>query len=129
VGAPNPVTLMLAGNPGGATLSGTTTVLPVNGIATFNGISLDKVGAAYTFLVTSPGLQSATSTPFDVIAGAANQLALLTPPSSSGQSGIVLAQQPVLQLKDGQGNNVAQANVAITASIASGPGGATLGGV
>ncbi|HTL06124.1 MAG TPA: Ig-like domain-containing protein, partial [Gemmatimonadales bacterium] len=128
VGAPNPVTIQLAGNPGGATLAGQTTVTPQNGIATFSSLSLNKVGTAYTFLVTSPGLVEATSIPFDVIAGSANQLVFTVAPSTGARSGVALAQQPALQLKDNSGNNVAQANVLITASISGGPSGATLGG-
>ncbi|HEV8151147.1 MAG TPA: Ig-like domain-containing protein, partial [Gemmatimonadales bacterium] len=126
VGALNPVSIAIAGNPGGATLSGQTTVTPSSGIATFSTLSLNRVGNAYTFLVTSPGLQSVTSDPFDVIAGSANQLAFVTAPSSAAQSGVAFGQQPVLQLKDGSGNNVQQAGVVLTASIASGPAGAAL---
>jgi Big-like domain-containing protein len=128
VGAPNPVTIALAGNPGGATLTGQKVVTPSNGIATFSDLVLDRVGTAYTFQVTSPGLLSATSSPFDVIAGSANQLGFTTAPPGTAQSGVILAPQPALQLKDASGNNVAQANVPITATIATGPSGASLSG-
>ena len=122
VGAGNQVTIALAGNPGGASLSGTTQASAVNGIVTFADLVLNRVGTGYTFLVTSPGLTSATSSPFAVSAGAASRLALITQPSSSAQSGQLLAPQPSVQLQDIAGNAASQAGVAITAAIASGTG-------
>src|SRR5207247_9172800 len=38
------VSLALGANPGGGTLSGTTTEGAVNGVATFAGVTIDKVG-------------------------------------------------------------------------------------
>jgi pre-peptidase len=52
-------------------------------------------------------------------------LSLLTPPSASPQSGIPFFQQPVVQLLDPNGAPLAQAGVAVTASVSS--GGGTLG--
>src|SRR5207244_10031349 len=46
--------------------------------------------------------------------------------SATAQSGVAFAQQPVVQLRDGDGNAVNQAGVTITAAIATGAG--TLGG-
>ena len=60
------VTIGIANNPGGATLTGTTTVAAVNGIATFTGLKLDKAGTAYTLVATSPGLMPDTSAVFSV---------------------------------------------------------------
>jgi hypothetical protein len=56
----------------------------------------------------------------------ATHLLVTTQPSSTAQSGVAFAQQPVVQLRDASGNNVSQAGVAITAGIAT--GGGTLGG-
>src|SRR5207249_4470210 len=42
------VTVALGINPGGATLSGTTSVAAVSGVATFSSLSIDKVGTGYT---------------------------------------------------------------------------------
>jgi hypothetical protein len=53
------------------------------------------------------------------------RLSLLTPPSPSPQSGIPFFEQPVVQLSDPNGAPIAQAGVAVTASVSS--GGATLG--
>src|SRR5258708_17757977 len=59
-------------------------------------------------------------------AGAASELTVTTQPSTTAQSGVAFAQQPVLQLRDGAGNAVSQAGVSVTATIATGTG--TLGG-
>lgn len=49
-----------------AMLSGTTTVNSVNGIATFNNISLTEPGNGYIINATSTNIQSATSSSFNV---------------------------------------------------------------
>src|SRR5207244_2595297 len=63
------VTVALAANPGGATLSGTTSIAAVAGVATYSTLRLDKVGTGYTLTATASGLTSATSTPFNIVAG------------------------------------------------------------
>src|SRR5204863_9103056 len=47
------VTVALGANPGSGTLSGTTTVAPVAGVATFPGLSINKVGTGYTLTVSA----------------------------------------------------------------------------
>ena len=64
---------------------------------------------------------SATAT-----AGAPARLAVRTQPSPSAVSGVVLEQQPVIQLLDAAGNEAAQSGVAVGVAIATGDG--TLGG-
>ncbi len=66
------------------------------------------------------------ATDFRVAVAAANKLALVTQPSAAAQSGVVLARQPVVQLQDANGSPVSQAGVAVTATIFTGPNGATL---
>jgi hypothetical protein len=63
-----PVTIALGANPGGGTLSGTTTVNAVNGVATFTNLSIDKPGVGYTLVASAAGLSSSTSTAFSVTA-------------------------------------------------------------
>jgi len=62
------VTLVLGTNPGGSTLSGTTSVNAVAGTATFDTLSLNNVGNGYTLVASSSGLTGATSNPFNIIA-------------------------------------------------------------
>ena len=67
--ATNQVTLALSapGNPP-ATLSGTKTATPSGGVATFSGLSVDKVGT-YTLSATATGLGPDTSASFIITAG------------------------------------------------------------
>ena len=54
----------VSGGPG--TLSVTTTLSAVHGVATFSGLSIDTVGAGYQLTATSAGLAPATSATFTV---------------------------------------------------------------
>src|SRR5207245_2387188 len=69
--ATNQVSVALGANPGGGTLSGTTTVNAVNGLATFNDLTLDKAGVGYTLVFSSPGLTSRESNTFNISPAAA----------------------------------------------------------
>ena len=62
------VTIAIGANPGNGTLSGTLTVAAVNGVATFNGLSINKAGTGYTLTATDGSLTAATSNAFDVTA-------------------------------------------------------------
>ena len=62
-----PVTIGIGFNAGPGTLSGTLTRNAVNGIATFNDLSIDTPGNGYTLVATSGLLAPATSAPFNVI--------------------------------------------------------------
>jgi streptogramin lyase len=70
-GFPSTVTLKLANNPSSATLSGTLTVTPNQGVATFSDLSIDKAGSAYTLNASTMDFEfkAATSTSFDVTSG------------------------------------------------------------
>ena len=61
------VQLQILNNPGGGTLTGTTTVAAVNGVATFANLAITLPGVGYTLQATSPGLTPATSQPFDIV--------------------------------------------------------------
>jgi hypothetical protein len=61
-----PVTLAIGNNPGGGTLSGTKTRNAINGVATFNDLSINKVGNGYTLVASSSGLTEATSSVFNI---------------------------------------------------------------
>ena len=66
------VTLALGANPGGGVLTctGGLSKVAVAGLATFAGCAISKGGIGYTLMASSTGLTSATSTPFNVTAGA-----------------------------------------------------------
>src|SRR2546430_973513 len=77
------VTMSLGANPGGSTLGGTTTVAAVNGVASFSTLTLDKTGTGYRLTGTATGLSTATSSAFEITAGAATQLVFRTQPSTT----------------------------------------------
>src|SRR5207253_1278691 len=68
------ITVAIGTNPASGTLSGTTTVAAVNGVATFSHLSIDKAGAGYTLTASASGLTSGTSSAFNISAGAAATL-------------------------------------------------------
>ncbi|WP_263366720.1 beta strand repeat-containing protein [Edaphobacter bradus] len=108
----------------GATLSGTLTQSAVNGVATFNNLSINKAGTAYTLTASSSPLTGATSSAFNISAGAATKLAYTTVPST-GTAGTAFS--VTVQSQDAGGNPVSPtSNTTITLSKAS--GGGTLSG-
>jgi hypothetical protein len=68
--ATDDVTMIILDNPGGGTLSGTTTVSAVNGVAVFSDLSIDTPGAYYRLEAGATGLNIAESNTFDVTAPA-----------------------------------------------------------
>src|SRR3989442_441188 len=82
------VTLALGNNPGNATLSGTTPVAAVNGVATFF-VSLNKAGTGYTLTASASGFATVTSTTFDITPGTATQLAFTVQPTNTVAGGAV----------------------------------------
>ncbi len=65
-GATDAVTVAIGTNPGRGTLSGTTTVNAVAGVASFTDLTIDQVGTGYTLVATSGSLSSATSAAFGI---------------------------------------------------------------
>jgi VCBS repeat-containing protein len=111
--ATDAVTLALDANPTGAILSGTLTVNAVNGVATFPGLSLDRVGSGYTLAASAAGLTGDTSPPFDILAGGANRLVFLLGPTNR-VVGQAFAPAIQVQVQDAAGNPVLSAVNAIT---------------
>ena len=60
------VTIAIGTNFAGGTLSGTTTVAAVNGVATFSNLAINAVGAGYTLVASSGSLTGATSSSFPI---------------------------------------------------------------
>jgi hypothetical protein len=77
------ITIAIAANPGGGTLSGTKTLNTSGGVASFSNLSIDKHGFGYTLTATSRGMNAATSADFDIW-GSLQQCS--TPPCSASQS-------------------------------------------
>ena len=107
-------------------LSSATSVTNSAGVATVT-LTTHTVTNTSTTVTATSGAISGTSPTITTVAGPMTQLTLTLTPSATAQSGVPFTQQPVVQLRDAQGNTVAQANVSVTATITA--GGGTLGGV
>ncbi len=121
------ITLAIGANPGSGTLAGTTAIAATSGEASFAGLSINKSGASYTLIATSPGLTSATSSAFNVSAGEGTRLVFTTQPGG-GSGGAAWAQQPSIVVQDANGNPVTTSTAAITVAIGTNPSAGTLSG-
>ncbi|TLY49131.1 MAG: hemagglutinin, partial [Gemmatimonadetes bacterium] len=121
------VAVAIASNPGGGTLSGTTTVAAVNGVATFSTLSIDKVGTGYTFAASATGPNGTTSTAFNITPGAASHLVFSVQPTTTTAGSLIT---PAVQVtaQDAQGNTATGFTGNITVAIGANPGGGTLSG-
>ncbi len=128
VAARDAVTLAIGTNPGSGTLSGTSTVNAVNGVATFSGLSINNAGTGYTLVASSGTLTSATSTTFDIKpAPAATQLAFVVQPSNA-TAGAAISPAVQVEIRDATGIRVATARDAVVLAIGINPGGGVLAG-
>src|SRR5204862_412292 len=121
------VTVALGSNPGGSTLGGTTTVAAVNGVASFSPLTLDKTGTGYVLTATATGLNTATSSSFNITAGVATQLAFGTEPGTTVANRQITPAVKVRAL-DAFGNVATGFTGAVAVALGSNPGSATLSG-
>ena len=123
------VTLAIGTNPGTGTLSGTRTVAAVAGVASFNDLSIDRVGVGYRLQVTASGLNAATSDAFAVTAGTATLIVFSVQPSTAA-AGAAIKPNVRLAAFDALGNPATGFTGAVTLAITVGTGtsGATLSG-
>ncbi|HEX4525926.1 MAG TPA: invasin domain 3-containing protein, partial [Gaiellaceae bacterium] len=121
------IAVAIGTNPGGATLSGTTTVSAVGGIATFSSLSLNNVGTGYTLQATSTGLSPATSSTFNVAVGAPAKLALVQQPTTVS-AGSSISPSVMVAIQDAAGNTVTTSSASVAVAIGTNPGVGTLSG-
>ena len=122
------VGMAIGTNPKGATLSGATTAVTANGIATFYTLSLDKAsGAPYTLVASLDGVPPAISAPFPVRAGTAQKIVFVAPPTSTA-CGAPFPYAVKVAVADAQGNVVARQGDHITVGLGANPGSALLAG-
>ncbi|PYO78044.1 MAG: hemagglutinin, partial [Gemmatimonadetes bacterium] len=121
------VTVTLGNNPGGSTLSGTTAVAAVNGVASFGSLTLDKTSSGYGLTATAAGLSSTTSSSFTITAGTATQLVFGTPPSTT-IAGHQISPAVKVRALDALGNVVSGFTGTVSVALGANPGGGTLSG-
>ena len=123
--ATNGIKLAIGANPGADTLSGTDSATAVNGVAVFASLALRRSGTGYTLVASSSGLAPATSTTFDVAAGAAAQLVPNSATSITDTVGTAVKTKPSVRVTDGFGNGVQ--GIGVTFAVTGG-GGSLTGG-
>src|SRR4029077_592012 len=121
------VTVAIGANPGGGTLSGTTTVSASSGVAAFTSLSIDKAGTGYTVTETDTGPSGATSAAFNIVAGAAAQLVFTVQPSNA-TAAAAISPAPRVTALDAQGNTATGFTGTVTVAIGTNAGGGTLSG-
>jgi uncharacterized delta-60 repeat protein len=80
------VTIGIGTNPSSGTLAGTKTVSAVGGTATFNNLSLDKLGTGYTLNASGTNMTDAISNSFNITVNAPSNISAI---AGSGQSAII----------------------------------------
>ena len=121
------VTLAIATNPAGGTLSGTLTVAAIAGVATFSGLTIDRSGAGYALAATASGAAAGSSASFDVTAGPATRLAFTAQPTSTFQ-GSAISPAVEVSARDAYDNPVTGFTGDVTLAIGTNPTGGTLSG-
>lgn len=118
-----PISVTLAS--GGGTLSGTTIVTSVAGVAQFSDLTLLGAVGPRTLTFAAPGLSSATSSSFALSPGPPSQVFVSQQPVGGAVSAPLLV-QPMVQLRDVSGNIATNATTPVSATISF--GGGTLAG-
>ena len=93
-----------------------------NGTVTYIDLRMDVAQAGAVLTFSAAGLTSIASGGFAVAPGVATQLAATTPPSASTVSGVAIAQQPIVTIRDAFGNTRTGDTDTITATLTGGTG-------
>jgi hypothetical protein len=120
------VSVAIGINPGGGTLTGSMSATAVNGIATFSGLSINKVGSGYTLTATSGTLSSAPSAGFNVTAGAAFRLVFTDEPINTAANASLGS--VAVSVEDVAGNLVTTSSATISLTFGTNPSSGTLAG-
>ncbi|MGH7614203.1 MAG: beta strand repeat-containing protein [Gemmatimonadales bacterium] len=123
------VTVAIAAGTGapGATLSGTTTVAAVAGVATFSNLSIDKSSSGYRLVASANGFSTGTSSAFTINAGPPTQLGFIVQPSNTPAGALIIPGVQVA-VQDALGNRVSGISGSITVAIGTNPSSGTLAG-
>jgi adhesin/invasin len=115
------VTIAIGTNPGGGTLSGTTTVAAVAGVATFSNLRIDRTGTGYTLVASATGLTGATSAAFAITPGPASAATsrITAAPTSVPADG-ASSSTITVELRDALGNPLTSGGAVVTLSTTAG---------
>jgi hypothetical protein len=111
----------------GATLSGTTSVSAVAGVASFSTLSIDKSGTGYKLTASASAFPSGVSSSFSINAGTATKLGFVVQPSTTPAGATII---PAVQVaaQDALGNTVKTFTGTVTMTISTNPSAGTLAG-
>ena len=127
-----PLKVVLGTAPTGAAIGGTTTVTPVNGVATFTGLTLNKAGAYTLTTQAISGVTAGTTNTITVSAAGLASLIVTSQPTSvtANTTAFPSTFTVVVQGADASGNPVPSllSTSTVTLSITSGSSRETLGG-
>jgi dUTPase len=122
------VTIALANNPASVALGGTVTVMAVNGVASFSGLTIGTLGTGYTLQATASGLTSVATGGVDVsAAGIANQLLVTIQPPNTVTAGQGFGL--VVKAVDSFGTVDTSFQGSVSISLGNNPAGGVLGGI
>ena len=121
------VTVAIGTNPGSGTLSGTTTVAAVGGVATFSTLSINKVGTGYTLTAADGALTGATSNPFNITPAASDHLVIGVQPGNT-VAGVLISPAVTVRVLDQFNNLVTTDTSNVTVAIGTNPSAGTLSG-
>jgi hypothetical protein len=119
-----PVTISIANNAGGATLSGTLAATTnLSGTATFTGLWIDKSGTGYALAASSTGYSGTISSSLAVTPAAASKLVLTAGSTLAGPASSAALLGPVtLQRQDAYGNAVTAGATTVTLATSTATG-------
>ncbi|MEX2473152.1 MAG: Ig-like domain-containing protein, partial [Gemmatimonadota bacterium] len=112
------VTVTIAEGTGaeGATLSGTRTVAAMDGVATFDDLSVDRAATGYRLAAAAGGVTPDTSVMFDITPARAASVAIETGDGQTATAGTAVTVAPAVRVEDEFGNPVAGVTVTFTPS-------------
>jgi alpha-tubulin suppressor-like RCC1 family protein len=107
--ARNAVTIAIGTNPASGTLAGTKTVTAINGIASFSGLWIDKVGAGYKLAASATSLTGVNSATFNITPGTPTKLTFSQQPTNA-EGNVAIAPAVAVTISDAFNNVVTTAN-------------------
>lgn len=120
-----PVTVWIQLGPSGATLSGTLTRVAVEGVATFDDLSVDKAGVPYTLAASSGFFPAAFGEAFTAVASAPHR-AIFTGQPGDAVAGVPFSPPLQALLLDRFDNPSLAATTALSLALAANPAAGTL---
>jgi hypothetical protein len=123
------ISLALGTNPGNSSLTGGGPVTVVLGVATFNGLSLNKTGSGYSLVAsTTSSDTAAASSSFTITPGPSSQLVFMQGPTDTA-AGSAITPAVTVAVEDANGNvETGDSLSTVSLAIGTSPGGGTLAG-